>query len=375
MASRTRRWRSRSHTRLRGLLVFLVVGGSSIFIAANYAVDWGRASATIVPAVAPTAPLESIARAEDTASDALPTTEPAPTATLSPPIESPTRIAPTAQSAATLQLAGLATPTGAPLFPTGEQVARVPFVPDLALAAEISTRIVGRSGRWGVAVKNLRTGQGVLINPDSPFEAASLFKLPVMYEVFKQREARALSFDEQLVLTDRHVAYDLGTLDRPAGATMGVWEALERMITFSDNSSAVLLTDRVGAFAVNRDLVALGMPQTRVLLDDLTTSPADMLRLLEMLALGEAVSPSASAEMVQLLARQRVNNRLPSLLPPDTTVAHKTGNLPGVVNDVGIVYGPSGPFVVAVLVDRTNDEGEAIRATADIALMAYRRFN
>ena len=215
----------------------------------------------------------------------------------------------------------------------------------------------------------------MLINPDGEFEAASLFKLPVMYEVFKQREARSLSFEEQLVLTDRHVAYDLGTLDRPAGATMGVREALERMITFSDNSSAILLTDRVGALAVNRDLVALGMPHTRVLLDDLTTSPADMLLLLEMLALGEAVNPQASAEMVQLMARQRVNNRLPSLLPAGTIVAHKTGNLPGVVNDVGIVYGPSGPFVVAVLVDRTNDEAEATRAMADIALIAYRRFN
>jgi beta-lactamase class A len=156
---------------------------------------------------------------------------------------------------------------------------------------------------------------------------------------------------------------------------MGIREALERMITFSDNSSAVLLTDRVGALLVNRDLAALGMPRTRVLLNDLTTSPEDMLRLLEMLALGEAVSPEASSEMVQLMARQQVNNRLPSLLPPGTIVAHKTGNLPGVVNDVGIIYGPSGPIVVAVLVDRTTDEGEATRATADIALMAYRRFN
>ena len=49
--------------------------------------------------------------------------------------------------------------------------------------------------------------------------------------------------------------------------------------------------------------------------------------------------------------------------------------LPGVVNDVGIVYGPSGPFVVAVLFDGTSDEGEAARSTADVALIAYRRFN
>jgi beta-lactamase class A len=259
-------------------------------------------------------------------------------------------------------------------LPGIQDLERMPFISDFALAAEISARIAGRSGRHGIAVKDLRTGRGVLIEPDREFEAASLFKLAVMYEVFKQREARLLSFDEQLTFTDRHVAYDLGTLDRPAGSIIDLGEALERMITFSDNSSAVLLTDRVGAFTVNQDLAALGMPHTRVLLDDLTTSPADMLRLLEMMALGDAVNSRASREMMQLMARQRVNNRLPSLLPPGTIVAHKTGNLPGVVNDVGVVYGPSGPFVVAVLVDGTDDEAEASRITAEVALLAYRRF-
>ena len=251
----------------------------------------------------------------------------------------------------------------------------MPFRPDLALTAQITARLVGRSGRYGVAVKNLRTGEGVVLDGDGEYEAASLFKLPVMYEVFKQREAGQLSFDEQIELTERHVAYDLGTLDRPAGSFIRVGEALERMITVSDNSSAILLTDRVGAFAVNRDVANLGLGHTRVLLDDLTTSPGDMLRLLESLAVGEAVNPRASGEMVQLMARQLVNNRIPSLLPAGTVVAHKTGNVPSVVNDVGIVYGPSGPFVVAVLVDGTNDEDEATRATADIALMAYKRFN
>ena len=274
----------------------------------------------------------------------------------------------------TARSTGTPTRAVAPVTP-GILVGRVPFSSDASLAGQISSRVAGRSGRYGVAVKNLRTGQGVILDSEGEYEAASLFKLPVMYEVFKQRDAGQLSFDEEVEITERHVAYDLGTLDRPAGSFIRVGEALERMITISDNSSAILLTDRVGAFAVNRDMAGLGLSHTRVLLDDLTTSPGDMLRFLEMLAVGDAVNARASAEMVQLMGRQRVNNRIPSLLPAGTVVAHKTGNIPGVVNDVGIVYGPSGPFVIAVLVDGTNDEDEAARATADIALMAYRRFN
>lgn len=366
MARRTRKRRQHRPRGLRGVFIPVVVGAVSVFIATHYAVDWGREPA----AGAVTAPLvaDPLVRDEETfVLEAPPTAAPTPSPASR---NTPTREPPTSPPVMTV-------PPRIPLTtaPSSEGLARAPFTLDFPLVAEVSARIVGHSGRYGIAIKNLRTGQGVLIDSDREFEAASLFKLPIMYEVFKQREARALSFDEQLVLTERHVAYDLGTLDRPAGSTMGVAEALDRMITFSDNSAAVLLTDRVGAFTVNQDLVALGMPHTRVLLDNLTTSPGDMLRLLEMAALGEAVSPRASGEMVQLMARQRVNDRLPRLLPPGTVVAHKTGNLPGVVNDVGIIYGPSGPFVVAVLVDGTNDEAEATRATADIALMAYRRFS
>ena len=266
------------------------------------------------------------------------------------------------------------------------------------LATQISARVAGRSGRYGIAVKNLRTGQGVLLDPNGEYEAASLFKLPVMYEVFKQREGGLLSFDEQLMLTERHVAYDLGTLDRPAGSNIRLGEALERMITISDNSSAILLTDRVGALAVNQDAANLGLPDPhfrpferavglRIVREPkvdpgvgrhghegVQANPWTAVGIGFGALAGRDRRQGASGEMTQLLAQQRVNDRIPSLLPTGTIVAHKTGNVPGVVNDVGIVYGPAGPFVVAVLVDGTDDDGEAARVTADIALMAYRRF-
>jgi beta-lactamase class A len=250
-----------------------------------------------------------------------------------------------------------------------------PFAHDAGLAARVTERIAGRSGRYGIAIKDLRSGRGVLVDADSRYEAASLFKLSVMFEVFKQREAGTLSFAEQLLITQRHVDFDLGTLDRPAGSWISIGEALERMITISDNSAAILLTDRVGAGNITRDLNNLGLTRTRLLLEDLSTSPGDMLLLLETIARGEAVSREASADMIHLLARQRVNDRIPRLLPAGTIVAHKTGNLPGVVNDVGIVYGVEEIFVVAVLADGTRNDGEAARITAELAAIAYEHFH
>src|SRR5262249_40719083 len=79
--------------------------------------------------------------------------------------------------------------------------------------------------------------------------------------------------------------------------------------------------------------------------------------------------------MVHLLLRQRVNDRIPGLLPADVQAAHKTGNLPGIVNDVGILYGPSTTVAVAALISDTSDETAAANAIARVALITYSYFD
>jgi hypothetical protein len=70
------------------------------------------------------------------------------------------------------------------------------------------------------------------------------------------------------------------------------------------------------------------------------------------------------------LLRQRVNDRLPRLLPDTIQVPHKTGNLPGIVNDVGILYGRNSTVVVAALVSDTSDETAAATGIAQLGLAA-----
>src|SRR5207302_11034744 len=109
-------------------------------------------------------------------------------------------------------------------------------------------------------------------------------------------------------------------------------------------------------------------------LERMTTSASDMLHFLDLMAHGKMVSPAASADMVPLLLRQRVNDRLPRLLPAGVEVAHKTGNLPGTVNDVGIIYGPTSTLAIAALVSDTTDETGAATGMARAALAAYTSF-
>ncbi len=268
-----------------------------------------------------------------------------------------------------------ATPTAAPTpMPTLRRwdASAAGIDVDPVLVGQLDQALVGVEGAVSVTVKDLGSGRGAVLDGAREMEAASLFKLTVMYAVFDA----GLSFGEQLPVTDQALAFDAGTMELAsnAGESLSVAEALERMVTISDNASAIMLGSRVGAVRITRDIAALGMDTTHYSLERMTTSALDMVSLLEPVARGDAVSPNASAEMLHLLLRQRVNDRLPRLLPSDVRVAHKTGNLPGVVNDVGVIYGPSSTVAVAALVSDTSNEAAAAAAIARVALVAHTYF-
>jgi beta-lactamase class A len=246
-----------------------------------------------------------------------------------------------------------------------------PLVASPALATLVQQQLGSLRGVYGVAIKALDSGQGVLLNADREFPAASLFKLPVMYEVFRQRDAGQLDLAERLVLTAHYAELDLGTLDLPIGSAVSIDAALQRMIAISDNATANLLADRVGWPSLNATARDLGLGETHLGGDRLTTSPRDMMRLLDLIARGREPSPASAAAMIELLLGQRVNDRLPAQLPPGTRVAHKTGNLEGVVHDVGIVYAPDAPFVIALLAEDTGDYGQVVQAQAALTRAVY----
>ncbi|MBV9170389.1 MAG: serine hydrolase [Chloroflexi bacterium] len=242
---------------------------------------------------------------------------------------------------------------------------------DSTLAGLLDEAVSGVDGHVGVAVKDLGSGKGAVLNGSDELQSASLYKLPILYAVFDS----GISFSEQLPISEEARSYDAGTMELGVGESLSVAEALERMVTLSDNTAAVMLGSRVGAAEVNASIRVLGMDTTHYSLDRMTSSALDMESFLETVARGRAVSPGDSADMVHLLLRQRVNDRIPRLLPDGVQVAHKTGNLPGVVNDVGLLYGPNSTVALAVLVSDTTDETAAATAIARLALAAYSYFD
>ena len=257
------------------------------------------------------------------------------------------------------------------------------------LGGEIDALLADATGVYGVVVM---TADGQTLysrNSEVPFVAASLYKLLVMATVYELEAAGELTLDEQLSL----------------GGT--VTDGLFAMIVHSDNNASHALLDLVGGpDAVNKTAQRLGLEYTRVFIDPATlpdwppapardsteratelgsafvldaasdggadvTTPRDVARFFHLLLDGRVVSPEASEAMLALLEQQQINDRLPVLLPPETAVAHKTGNLPGVIHDAGVITTPAGPVIVAALSEAMPDEDQAIKTIQELALSVY----
>src|SRR5207248_443466 len=137
-----------------------------------------------------------------------------------------------------------------------------------------------------------------------------------------------------------------------AGVSLTLDEALEAMITISDNGAALALWHILGGSNIDATLTKAGMPDFHVAFDDSednVATPHAIGTFFTLLAKRQLISPAASDRMLARLERQQINNRLPAQLPPGVVVAHKTGNLAGLTHDAGIIYTKSGPRVVVAM--------------------------
>jgi beta-lactamase class A len=300
------------------------------------------------------------------------------------------------------------------------------------LRARIEAALPAAQGVVGVSIKHLESGVSLAVNADEPFPMASTFKLPVLVELHAQAKAGRVRWDDTVEITpkDQHLGSgDITPLYDPPGVNLSWRNVANLMMMISDNSAADLCLGKTGAAAVTARMRTLGIdgirvdrpcqelildyggrdtsalkdlarddlreamrrdprPQTvesRFAADDRfaadprdTATPNAMVALLERIWRGEAVDRAASDAMLDLLKRCRTGeNRLRGLLPRDTEVAHKTGTIGGVVNDVGIIYLPrgAGHVAIAVMSKKTRATAEDVeRAIAHVARYAYDYF-
>lgn len=230
----------------------------------------------------------------------------------------------------------------------------------------------GFPGGVGIYVADPRTAQPLYTrNADEHVITASLYKLGVLAEAERRVDAGDLKYSDVISIEPEDITED-GSFE-PVGTALTVDEALEKMITISDNGSALALWRVLGPANIDATLVKVGLKDFHVALDhgeDNVATPRAIGSYFAMLANRQLISPAASDRMLARLARQEINDRLPAALPDGVVVAHKTGNLPGITHDAGIIFTPSGPRVVVAMTWDTYEE-DAASFIANIGAAVY----
>ena len=244
------------------------------------------------------------------------------------------------------------------------------------LAKVVDLSLAGTQGTYGIVIKNLKTGESYTRNENMKFDSASIYKLWVLGAVYEKIHNGELSGGEVLSrdATELNKMFDIASeaAELTDGTiTMKVDDAIERMITVSDNYSALLLASKIRNSKISSFIEKQGFTDSS-LGEPPETSPEDIALFYEKLYKGEIIDEQTSAEMLEILKRQQLNDVIPKYLPENIDVAHKTGEFDGYKHDAGIIYGKD-PILIVVLSESNSPQGAADRI-ADLSRNIFNYF-
>jgi beta-lactamase class A len=261
----------------------------------------------------------------------------------------------------------------APVQPFGRSVT---LIDDPELREAIEDALGDEREDFSVVVVRPWDGRSALVDADREFYAASLFKLAILYEAGLRLSSGELYLDDFLEISEEDLEQDLGTLEyqeRDEDGNLTILNALDAMVTVSDNSTAVAFLHLFEGHNVDATLRGLGIETTSVNSRDLPTTARDMARIMDAIVAGEGLDPASHELLLGMLSHQTVRSGIPRGLPDAVDSGNKTGTWEDITHDVAYVEAETGTYIIAVL-SETDRDWDAIRDVSEAVyeLMASR---
>jgi beta-lactamase class A len=280
----------------------------------------------------------------------------------------------------------------------------------------------GFDGVLGVSIRHLRTGETTRVKGRTLFPMASVFKVPVIVEYFRQVDEGKLDPNEVHFVTDVDKVPGSGILkELTEGMPVTYRDLLHLMMIVSDNTATDLVVSKVGFDNVNATMRSLGLSKTTVtrycreILFDLVgindlgikemtlnvfqeaaepgeytgswslgvedndvSTPDEITKLLGLIVDGKAASRESCDEILIIMGKcQTGSYRIPKYLPrKEVVLQRKTGSLPGIRNDVGVVTvkATGEKYAITCFTKEVADVYVAEEAIAQVSLKAYEYF-
>lgn len=240
-------------------------------------------------------------------------------------------------------------------------------------------------GVVGIGVVDLSTGERWGVNEALVFAQGSAIKIPLLIELFRRADARELALTDRRTLTaaDRTGGSSLLQYFSDGGSAFSLHDLAVPMIVQSDNTATNMLIDAVGMDHVNRTMVSIGFPQTKLRRkmiraeasargDENVSTPREAVDLMVRLSRCDLPLAAASCAEVRRLLELPKGGEFRQPIPAAVKVAWKPGGLEGVSTAWGVVDLPGAPYAIAVMVNYGDARpGDVVRA---VSAAAYQHF-
>ncbi|MBA6152199.1 serine hydrolase [Gelidibacter maritimus] len=241
---------------------------------------------------------------------------------------------------------------------------------DEILENELNNLVKDFKGDVGIYVYNLKSNKEAAINADTIFPTASIVKVPILIEVFKQIKEGGLHYNDTLVYDAKRKYGGSGLMQFYKDSTVTDLRTLASlMITISDNTTSLWCQELVGGgLAINETMADLGLAHTRV--NSRTegrsedwekygwgqTTPREMTSLLIKMRQRTLIDEASSDEMYRIMSNSFYTDYSLSQIPPYVQTAAKQGMVNKSRSELVMVNAPSGDYVFYIATKNNADQ-------------------
>lgn len=230
-----------------------------------------------------------------------------------------------------------------------------------------------------VAARLVGTDRAWRLDAERVFPAASIIKTAILVALYRDVDAGRLDLATSVPVPPDAKVKGTGVLTwMSPDLTLPLADIAYLMIAISDNTASNVLIDTVGLPRIQATIADLGLTSTALNRRFLGRRPgshepenvthaADQAALLGAIAGDTAASPRSCQQMRATLALQQDRDRIARYLPDGLTFAGKSGTLPGLIHDTGLIETPAGTLALAVLTRGLPDDYQAAETIGRIA--------
>jgi beta-lactamase class A len=198
-----------------------------------------------------------------------------------------------------------------------------------------------------------------VVYADEIFPAASIIKIPILLEFYRQVAEGTLDLNEVYSLNDKDKYGGSGVLKYLSDKTkVSLEDLVKLMINLSDNTATNYLIDIVGFENVNRLLEILGLVDTKLLrkmqmkdidpdLQENLSTPRELSNLLHMIMNRKGLDENVCRKALEVLKLHK-QGIIRDAIPRNYVVANKAGWMDAIECDTSIVYAEK-PYIVTVM--------------------------